>query len=71
VEEVAGLPHVTSVEITAPPGSRIRPVPEADRYLGFVFARAAEPGTVIATLVAAKRTLRVVVEAPTTPDPSG
>ena len=32
IDEVSALPHVTGVEITVPVGSRIRPVPEADRY---------------------------------------
>jgi biotin carboxylase len=71
VDEAAAIPHVTSVEITAPAGSRIRPVPEADRYLGFVFARAPDPRTVTEALLAAKQRLRVVVEAATTAGPSG
>jgi biotin carboxylase len=70
IGEVSALPHVTGVEITVPVGSRIRPVPEADRYLGFVFARAPDPKTVTDTLLAAKRMLVVLIEPPTTSAPS-
>ncbi|MFP5331694.1 MAG: ATP-grasp domain-containing protein [Acidimicrobiia bacterium] len=61
VETVRGLDHVTSVEITAPIGAVVAPPPEGDRYLGFVFARADDPGTVEATLRQAMETIRVQV----------
>ena len=46
-EAVAG---VTGVTISIPIGERVRPLPEGDRYLGFVFARGDTPGAVEASL---------------------
>jgi biotin carboxylase len=46
-----GVPCITDVQITVRPGRRVRPAPEGDRYLGFVFARAKTPA-------AAERALR-------------
>jgi biotin carboxylase len=40
------VPGVTDVQITIAPGRRVVPVPEGDRYLGFVFARADDPAGV-------------------------
>lgn len=61
VETVRDFDHVTSVEVTAPIGTVVAPPPEGDRYLGFVFARADDPGTVEATLRQAMQTIRVDV----------
>jgi biotin carboxylase len=33
------IPGISDVQITIPPGRAVVPVPEGDRYLGFVFAR--------------------------------
>jgi biotin carboxylase len=52
LEEVAGVdqarrvPGITDIEITIVPGRLVVPVPEGDRYLGFVFARGRAPGDV-------------------------
>ena len=32
------VPGITGLTITIPPGQRVRPLPDGDRYLGFVFA---------------------------------
>lgn len=61
VDTVRGMPHVTSVEITTPVGSHVAPPPDGDRYLGFVFARAADPATVEETLRMAMDTIEVEV----------
>ncbi len=45
-EEARAVPGVVGLEITAPLGHPIRPLPEGDRYLGFLFARAEEPEAV-------------------------
>ena len=42
-------------------GAYLRPVPEADRYLGFIFARGAEPDDVVATLKKAHGLLDIVI----------
>lgn len=43
VEEARAVPGITEVEITVAPGTAVRPLPEGDRYLGFVFARGRTP----------------------------
>ncbi len=40
LDAVREIDHISSVDITAVPGSELVPPPEGDRYLGFVFARA-------------------------------
>jgi biotin carboxylase len=41
---------IVGLEITVPPGRRVVPLPEGDRYLGFLFARAQRPEDVEAAL---------------------
>jgi biotin carboxylase len=43
-------PGITGLDITVAPGRRIRPLPEGDRYLGFLFAKAETPEEVEASL---------------------
>jgi L-amino acid ligase C-terminal domain 2 len=62
VDQVRAMPLVTSVEITAKPGTRLEPLPEGGRYPGFVFAEAAQPDDVIATLRDAAGRLRLVMD---------
>lgn len=45
-EEALAVPGVTDLEVTVPPGGRIAPPPEGDRYLGFLFARGDDPAAV-------------------------
>lgn len=61
LDAVRSLPEVTAVEITAPFGSQVAPPPDGDRYLGFVFARAAEPGSVETSLRRAMEIIEVEV----------
>lgn len=69
LREVAGQSEARQVDgvdglvITIPPGERLVPLPEGDRYLGFMFARGENPAGVEATLREAHRHLRVVVDA--------
>ncbi len=58
---VRSSPNVTAVEVTAPLGSHVAPPPDGDRYVGFVFARAADPADVEAALRNAMETIEVVV----------
>ncbi len=55
------VPGVTGLEITVPKGRRVLPLPEGDRYLGFLFARADTPEAVEAALRAGHAALDVVV----------
>jgi biotin carboxylase len=62
VDDAAATPGVTSVEITAKRGSVLVPLPEGKSYLGFIFARGAEPAAVDAALRKAHGALRFTVE---------
>jgi len=53
------VPGVEGLVITIPPGEPLVPLPEGDRYLGFMFARAGSPGEVEAALRRAHAQLRV------------
>ena len=44
------VPGVTGLDITIPRGRQVVPLPEGDRYLGFLFARGDTPEGVEATL---------------------
>lgn len=58
VDEAKDIPGIESVEIAAPIGSTIRMVPEADRYLGFIFAKGSDPAEVESALRKAHDCLR-------------
>jgi biotin carboxylase len=50
VEEAKAVEGITDVEISIPPGRDVQPLPEGDRYLGFVLAKAPTPQLVEAAL---------------------
>ena len=56
------VPGIIDVVITVPQGQPVQPLPEGDRYLGFIFARKKTSGEVEAVLREAYRRLRVVIE---------
>jgi len=60
--DALAVPGVTGLTITIPPGQRVRPLPDGDRYLGFVFAEADTPAGVEQALTAAVARLRVVIQ---------
>jgi hypothetical protein len=57
------VPGVAGLEVTIPRGRPVVPLPEGDRYLGFVFARAATPEAVEAALREAHACLRLDIRA--------
>jgi biotin carboxylase len=61
LEEAGRVEGVDAIEITTPIGAHLRPVPEADRYLGFIFATGPEPDDVVATLMKAHSLLDIVI----------
>src|SRR5215469_1858734 len=61
-EDAAAVPGITGLTITIPIGQRVLPLPDGDRYLGFVFAEADTPDEVEKALTAASGQLRVVIE---------
>jgi biotin carboxylase len=55
------VPGVTGLEITIPRGRPVVPLPDGDRYLGFVFARGEAPADVEAALRAAHAALQIEI----------
>jgi biotin carboxylase len=60
--EAKQIPGIDGLVITIPPGEPLVPLPEGDRYLGFVFARGDSPSAVEAALRIAHAQLRVVTD---------
>lgn len=61
-EAARAVPGIEGLTITIPIGGSLVPLPEGDRYLGFMFARADGPAEVEAALREAHRRLEVVTE---------
>jgi biotin carboxylase len=59
--EAAATPGITGLSITIRSGQRVRPLPEGDRYLGFIFAEGDTQGQVEQALALARERLRVVI----------
>jgi biotin carboxylase len=57
------VPGIEGLSITVPRGETLVPLPEGDRYLGFLFARAGTPAAVEEALRAAWSRLEVVIDA--------
>jgi biotin carboxylase len=60
--EAAAVPGITGLTITIPLGQRVRPLPEGDKYLGFVFAEGDSHEQVERALAAARDRLHVVIQ---------
>jgi hypothetical protein len=71
VDRAEQVPGITGVVISIPPGHAVRPLPEGDRYLGFVFARGETPADVEHSLRAAEALIDVDVSAPVPPAVAG
>ncbi|MBA3432392.1 MAG: ATP-grasp domain-containing protein, partial [Actinobacteria bacterium] len=56
------VPGIAGLEITIPPGQRLVPLPEGDRYLGFIFARGATPEEVEHALRTAHGHLEIAID---------
>jgi len=56
------VPGITGLTITIPLGQRVRPLPDGDRYLGFIFAEGDTGPEVERALAAASERLRVIIE---------
>ncbi|HEV8626298.1 MAG TPA: ATP-grasp domain-containing protein [Acidimicrobiia bacterium] len=61
-DEARAVPHVTALEISIPLGGQVRPLPEGDRYLGFLFARASNASEVEEALRTAHGLLEIVID---------
>jgi biotin carboxylase len=64
VDRAEQVPGITGVSISIPIGHAVRPLPEGDRYLGFIFARGATPAAVEGALRAAEALIEVDIGAP-------
>ncbi|MDQ2812918.1 MAG: hypothetical protein M3Z75_13840 [Actinomycetota bacterium] len=56
------VPGITGVNITIAAGRQVRPLPDGDQYLGFIFAEAATPDEVERALTAASKHLHAVID---------
>jgi biotin carboxylase len=61
-DRAAAVPGITGLTITIPVGQRVLPLPDGDRYLGFIIAEAGTRHDVETALTAARDQLRVVIE---------
>jgi hypothetical protein len=60
-EAARAVPGIVGLELSIKPGRPVRPLPEADRYLGFLFATGPTPAEVEAALRDAHACLEVVI----------
>lgn len=63
-EQALAVPGIAGLELAIRPGRPVRPLPEGDRYLGFLFARAEAPEGVERALREAHGELEVRIAAP-------
>ena len=61
-EEARATPYIAGLEISIPIGRPVTPLPEGDRYLGFMFAKAETPKQVEGALRQAHALLTVEIE---------
>jgi biotin carboxylase len=62
IPRALAVPGISDVQVAIAPGRVVVPVPEGNRYLGFVFARAERPADVEAALRRAEELLEVQIE---------
>lgn len=62
VEEAGRVSGIEGLEITVARGRPLRPLPEGDRYLGFLFASTATPEEVEQALRRAYAELEIVIK---------
>ena len=60
--EAVATPGITGLSITIPVGQRVHPLPDGDRYLGFIFAEDDTQDRVERALAVARDRLRVVIQ---------
>ncbi len=61
-ERALAVPGIADLEMTIAPGGSVVPLPEGDRYLGFLFGRGASPDEVEAALRRAHALLEIVID---------
>ncbi len=68
-EQARAVPGIGGLEITIARSRPVVPLPEGDRYLGFLFARGSRPDAVERSLREAHSCLGIRIESPSTPLP--
>jgi biotin carboxylase len=61
-DQAAAVPGITGLTITIPAGQRVRPLPDGDQYLGFIFAEADTRHEVEHALTTARDQLHVIIQ---------
>jgi hypothetical protein len=61
-DNATAVPGITGLTITIPAGRLVRPLPDGDQYLGFIFAEASTRHDVERALTAARDQLRVTID---------
>jgi len=61
-QSAAAVPGITGLTITIPAGRRVRPLPDGDQYLGFIFAQADTRHEVQQALTTARDQIRVTID---------
>ena len=61
IEDALAVTGITEFELTIPIGREVVPLPEGDRYLGFLFAEGVDPAEVEQSLRLGSAQLRIVV----------
>jgi biotin carboxylase len=69
-DEARAVPGIAGLEISIGRDRRVRPLPEGDRYLGFLFARGETPAQVEDALRTAHERLEIAIGEPKTGEPS-
>ena len=64
IQEARGVPGIEDLRVTIPVGQEVVPLPEGNRYLGFLFARAESPERVESALRDAHRRLTFEIASP-------
>ena len=64
LDQARAVPGIAGLEISIARGRPVRPLPEADRYLGFIFARGETPAEVERALRAAHERLEIRIASP-------
>ncbi len=62
IDEARAIDRIDEITLTINPGQRLRPLPEGNRYLGFIFARADTPAAAEAALRQAHARLEFDIE---------
>ena len=60
--DATATPGITGMTITIPAGQRVQPLPDGDRYLGFIFAEGDTCDEVEKSLGTAREQLRIMIE---------